>query len=139
MNRRALGNLAGLATVLVVNGAVLCVVGTFTAVDVGAFAVGNVVASLVGLRTWSRPEMSSQSSVWWLLVAVGATLVGALLFWLDIRFGYIVLPIGPDEGVVGTIRNPLAVMMSAAFLPLFASVAIGSAVRSALLSETVAR
>jgi len=138
MERLALRNLAGLATVIVVNGTTLCVVGTFTAVDVVAFAVGTIVASLVGLRTWSRPEMSSRSSTWWLLVAAVAILLGSLLFWLDIRLGYIVLPIGPADGVMGTIRNPFAVMMSAAFLPLFASVAIGSAVRAMLLREHTA-
>ena len=138
MKRLALTNLSGLGTVFVVNGAALGVMGTFTAGDVAAFAMGSIVASLVGLRIWSRPDMSSRSSRWWLLVAVSATLVGALLFWLDIRFGYIVLPIGPDEGAVGTIRNPLAVMMSAAFLPLFASVAIGSAVRATLMQGNVA-
>lgn len=135
MTRTALGNLVGLATVFVVNGAILSAVGAFTAGEIVAFGGGSIVASLVALRTWSRTETTSRSSAWWLLVAVASAVVGALLFWIDIRFGYIVLPITPDQGILGAISNPLAVMISAAFLPFFASVAVGSAVRTMLPTD----
>lgn len=135
VNRVVLGNLVGFVTIFIVNSAIFCIGYTFTTSDVGALVACSIVASLVALRMWSNNGMPTHNSLWWLLVAVGSALVGALLFWLDIRFGFIVLPIEPDGGVLEAISNPLAVMVSVAFLPLFMSVAIACAVREALLQQ----
>lgn len=132
MKRTAVGTLIGLAAVFAVNGAVLWLGGLFSPSDRIALAIGSAIAALVALRIWSRPEMSAHSSAWWLAVAMGAALVGAFSFWVDVRLGYIQLPLQPEGGILASIENPLAVMVSITFLPLFASIAVGSAVRAAI-------
>lgn len=127
------GVLMGLASIFAVNGIILWLGGFFSPSDAVALGLGSFVASLVALRVWSLPEESTRSSAWWLLVALGASVFGAFLFWVDIQLGFIRLPIQSDAGILAAITSPWAVMVSAAFFPLFASTAVGSAVRAAWL------
>ncbi|MCW5649444.1 MAG: hypothetical protein KIS62_06855 [Ramlibacter sp.] len=135
MKRVILGNLSGFVTIFVVNGLLGCVGRTCTAGDVGVLGLGSVVAALVALRVWGRVDLSFHRSGWWLLVALVFAMIGALLYWLDIWFGFIVLPPPLGGGILDAVVNPLAVMASVAFLPLGASVAIASAVRAILLND----
>lgn len=135
MKRVVLGNFVGVITVFIVNGVIFYVVKPFTDTEVIILWAGSVIASLVALRVWSRTEITSHSSAWWLLVAMVSALIGALLFWIDILFGFIVQPIEMGGGILGSISNPLAVLISLAFLPYQVSVAIASAVRAAILKR----
>jgi hypothetical protein len=128
MKRATQGNLIGAATVIGLNGIAFWIVRSPAQVDAAAFFAGCCVALAVAVRLWSKPEVSGNTSTWWLIVATASALVGAVFFWIDIRLGFLDLPI-PPEGVIAAMRNPFAVLFSIAFLPLFSSVAVGGAVR----------
>jgi len=139
MKRVTLGSSVGIVTIFAVNGLLGFVSWTCTAGNAVVLGLGSVIAAVVALRMWKHANYPARSAEWCFFAAVVLAIIGALLYWLDIFFGFIVLPIPANGEILDAVVNPLAVMISAAFLPFGASVAIATAVRAVLLQDEVSR
>lgn len=129
-----LRNATGLGvTALLAVSVPLAIARTVLAEDLLLVAIGAVVATLVALRLWSLPLSNARPVSWWLWVSTVATLIGGALWGVDVLFGYVVAP--PTSGLLASLVNPMAVLVSAAFFPLGTAIGLGSAVRAALNEE----
>lgn len=111
----------------------LVVASTVNTQDLLLVAFGAVVATLVALRLWRLPMSDARLVSWWLRVSLVVTLIGVALWGLDLFLGYVVVP--PTGGLLKSLANPMAALVSAAFFPLGTAIGIGSAVRAAFLRE----
>jgi hypothetical protein len=129
---RTLPSIAAMATIFIIIVGTYWLASPWSTTDVASSILLSALAVLVALRVWQKADFEAKSAVWWLSVAVASTVLGLGLWLLDVRLGYLVLPIPQPGTMWDAIMNPYAVMVSAAFFPLFTAVSTATALRVVL-------
>lgn len=133
-----IADILGLLTLNILGLACSWLISKLLPFDVSSALFGLLIASVFAVWVWhSRKANDLSRASQWLVVAALSAITGAVSAAIDVYAGFVTATGygGQASESLTVIHNPLAVLVTLAFLPGFTIVALGSSLRALVLKK----